>query len=938
MNRVSVRTRTLLALLLATGGAALNMLPEPFVTQGVAIFGLGAAVLAALLLPYTLAIPVTLIVCAPVWYRFSDWTVIALLTFLPLLISGLCYRRDFFRSLVVGCVWWSCLAIPVLLVYYNYMYPEDWVVQVASSLVTWLSGMFAVLSGHFAYTGIMVQRPKYLTQQISAHALLGYLFSGVFFLAVLGVIYIYVSAFQREKEEQIYQYMRQRVDVMSEQLDSFLSTHHTAIKEAADLLSSPNKDGSLSEINTDNVLAMLGRHYPQFITFLSTDNSGKLTHAFPWELLQKSQDNGFPSVHERDYFSEVKRTNRAYVSNAFQGRGFGNDPIVAMSAPIRDAKGQFVGIVEGSLSLRSFLRFDRQNLSGFAMLIEDRDGKVVFASQQLSASALNRLTPELCESAHCLGQYRYLGKEWLIERAKLDSLGWQVSLFYDFSDFVISTSDYLMMALGLLLLLTLFGIAVGQGVASLFARPMRDLMNHFADFDPSRKQTRYIQHQSRLYIKEVSALDYEFVNLQLRLIRAFNELEAAREEQQRLNIELGHLNASLETRIEEKTHSLAKALDEAKAASFAKSQFLANMSHEIRTPMNGIIGSCENLLDRPIDKDIAKRISIIIESAANLLLILDSILDWSKIEAGKMRLEYQPMSVSRVLEACHQLHNQSSMRKGVAIEYKWLTPAPEVVFGDAGKLSQIINNLLSNAVKFTESGTILLFASYEDSRFTLTVQDTGIGIAFDKQRAIFEQFEQADLSTTRNFGGTGLGLSITKKLLDLMNGDITVDSEPGKGTRFTITMPMLESDQPLADNNEAMPTLPQGLRVLLVEDNDINAQIVVDMLSKENVTCLRVRNGEVALQALERHHFDVILMDCMMPVMDGFEATRRIRKLDNDKASVPIVALTANAFSDDRDACIAAGMDAHLSKPIRKRKLFDALAHYAPASKAKQTL
>lgn len=938
MNTFGKRARLLLALLLAVMGSALNMLPEPFVTQGIVVFGVGAAVVAALILPYTLSVPVALIVCAPLWYRFSDWIIVALLTFLPLLIGALCYRRNFFRSLIVGGVWWSGLAVPVLLVYYNYMYPEDWLVQVASSLVTWLSGMFAVMSGHFAYTGIMVLKPKYLTQQISAHALLGYLFSGVFFLAVLGVIYIYVSAFQREKEEQIYRYMGQRSDVMSQQLEAFLSTHHIAIKEAADLLSVPEQDGSLADSNVDNVLAMLGRHYSQFITFLTTDRNGRLTHAFPWELLQKSHDNGFLSVHERDYFSEVKRTNKPYVSNAFQGRGFGNDPIVAMSAPIRDANGRFAGIVEGSLSLRSFLRFDRQNLSGFAMLIEDREGKVVFASQQLRAAALNRITPEPCVSSHCLGQYRYLGKEWLIDRAKLDSLGWQVSLFYDFSDFVISTSDYLMMALGLLLLLALFGIAVGQGVASLFARPMRDLMNHFADFDPSRKQTKYIQHQSRLYIKEVSALDYEFVNLQVRLIRAFSELEVAREEQQRLNVELGHLNASLETRIEEKTYSLARALDEAKAASFAKSQFLANMSHEIRTPMNGIIGSCENLLDRPMDKEIAKRISIITESAANLLLILDSILDWSKIEAGKMCLEYQPMSISRVLEASHQLHNQSSLRKGVGIEFQWLTPAPDVVFGDAGKLSQIVNNLLSNAVKFTEHGTILLTASYEDSRFTLSVHDTGIGIAFDKQRAIFEQFEQADLSTTRNFGGTGLGLSITKKLLELMNGEISVNSEPGKGTCFTIIIPMLESDQPLAEENEILPLLPQGLRVLLVEDNDINAQIVVDMLSKADVSCLRVRNGKVALQALERHHFDVILMDCMMPVMDGFEATRRIRQMDNEKAAIPIIALTANAFSEDKDACIEAGMDAHLAKPIRKRKLFEALVHCAPADKLRPSL
>nr|WP_274608670.1 ATP-binding protein [Alteromonas antoniana] len=391
---------------------------------------------------------------------------------------------------------------------------------------------------------------------------------------------------------------------------------------------------------------------------------------------------------------------------------------------------------------------------------------------------------------------------------------------------------------------------------------------------------------------------------------------------------MGVLNASLEERIEDKTRSLTIALDEAEAANVAKTQFLANMSHEIRTPMNGIIGTCENLLSKPLDKDIARRVGVIASSANNLLHILNSILDWSKIEAGKMTLEHQSMSLYSVVEACCQLHSQTAKQKGVDIGLHLHDNLPASVYGDAAKLSQVLNNLLSNAVKFTENGDVEVTASYENNQLYLSVTDSGVGISPEKHESIFEQFEQADASTTRIYGGTGLGLAITKGLITLMRGDIQVTSAPGAGTTFTVTVPLEESLDDVVPDEEHVSPLPPDSRILLVEDNDINAEIVMEMLASEKVKCLRAHNGEQALEALSRTHFDLVLMDCQMPVMDGFAATGEIRKRKDGVETIPVIALTANAFSEDQQACLAAGMNAHLSKPIRKARLFAVMSRY----------
>ena len=254
---------------------------------------------------------------------------------------------------------------------------------------------------------------------------------------------------------------------------------------------------------------------------------------------------------------------------------------------------------------------------------------------------------------------------------------------------------------------------------------------------------------------------------------------------------------------------------------------------------------------------------------------------------------------------------------------------PAYVNGDPGKISQILNNLLSNAIKFTSEGTVTLQAAYSENMLTLTVSDTGIGISEDNQQQIFNEFQQADASTTRHYGGTGLGLAITQKLVKLLNGMITVESQPGQGATFTVHLPLNVSAEPQQGQlSQVAATIKSNAIILVVEDNDVNAQIVIDMLSHIGAKSMRVAEGETALRVLAKRQFDVILMDCQMPVKDGFETTRSLRSEPGPNQNTPVIALTANAFNEDRDACLAAGMNLHLSKPIKRERLIAALSQF----------
>lgn len=915
----------IITLLIAAVGALVNMFSQPFITVGFIVFGLSAPILAALLYGARYAFLCALICLAPVYVLYGDLVAVLVLAIQPLIVAYFCYKQPVSTPIKYGLFMWSLIALPLLSVDFSVGSEHDNQVVITAIIVTWLNGVAALVLGHFAYIAINLLRSNKSELSLPIHFLFSYVFAGFFFFSLMSVIYFYISSYQSQQRAQIDVYMQQRAQVMSEQIGEFLLSHAKSINVGAAFISGEAGDLEDRSDAITSTLAALAEEQPQFLTFLVANEPGDIVHAFPPDLLFRARLVNQDNVAEREYFSSVMATGKPFISDAFQGRGFGQDPIVALSSPIRNGMGEVLGILEGSLSLHGFTKFDKQNLDGFYMLIADVEHKVVYSSALLGLDFLVNTDNLGCVESSCGDLVEFAGQQMIVATKPIPTSGWTVNLYFRFEAFVSQTTRIILFALAALLVLALVGIGAGYVVANLVNRPITQLMAHFANFNPAIPQSSVSDGQAAFYLQEIAALDSEYSRLKSRLLVAFNELESAHAQQATLNTQLEHLNDSLEVRIEEKTHSLAIALEEAKSASVAKSQFLANMSHEIRTPMNGIIGTCENLLDLPLEHKLSQKVAVIAQSASHLLMILDSILDWSKIEAGKMIIEQQPMSIEEVLRACHQLHNNAASRKGIQLSLNVVPPIPNVVSGDAGKLSQIINNLLSNAVKFTEKGGVELTASFNEGYLYIVVTDSGIGIDATKQATIFEQFSQGDTSITRNYGGTGLGLAITYKLVELMNGHISLRSMVGEGSCFRVEIPYRVTDEPLVDEEQQIPTIDDSIRILVVEDNDINAEIVMDMLRSQNIKCLRTVNGEQALIAVDKYYFDLILMDCQMPVMDGFTATQHIRNRTDKKADLPIIALTANAFTEDIKACISAGMDDHLSKPIRKFHLFTAI-------------
>jgi two-component system sensor histidine kinase BarA len=424
--------------------------------------------------------------------------------------------------------------------------------------------------------------------------------------------------------------------------------------------------------------------------------------------------------------------------------------------------------------------------------------------------------------------------------------------------------------------------------------------------------------------------------------------------------ELQSAYSNMQERIEERTRDLARLKEEAEQAKAsaelanqAKSQFLAHVSHEIRTPLNGLIGFLGLMGKTHVDEIQRDYLQICETSSQTLLAIINDILDLSKIEAGKLSIESLAFDLGYLIEQCILFYTPSAQSKGLRLILEIDRGMPAILMGDPSRIRQILANLLGNAIKFTQSGAVTVTVKHKDggdgsAHVEICVADTGIGMADEQLGQLFQPFSQGDASITRRYGGTGLGLAISRRLVEMMNGTIAVESVPGKGSRFTVSLclkeavgdaavapvPPIESlTQEIAtvrENSPAPATLPAQLRMLVVDDNAINRKLNSILLHQWGIDVDEAADGVAAVEACGRQHYDLILMDVHMPAMDGIEATRRIRMLQAGGKLTPVVALTANALSGDRERYLAAGMDDYLEKPLTEEALRKTIEKWCP--------
>tara|TARA_Y100000590_G_scaffold323369_1_gene366592 strand:- start:302852 stop:304693 length:1842 start_codon:yes stop_codon:yes gene_type:complete len=435
---------------------------------------------------------------------------------------------------------------------------------------------------------------------------------------------------------------------------------------------------------------------------------------------------------------------------------------------------------------------------------------------------------------------------------------------------------------------------------------------------PLIKMSQGLEELDSQKLKPLS-LEYDYKNEFSFFKDSFNRLI---EKISQLHSKIKTENEKLEERVAHRTKNLEQANEEILKLAKTKSDFLANVSHEIRTPMNGLIGMMELLDSGSLSKEQEEQVAVAKSCAENLLVIVNDVLDISKIESGKIDLENEYFDLHNCLKEAFSISEYAAKSKGIELILNISDDTPEVLKGDVTRFKQIILNFLTNAIKFTSKGKVELQSKKMNNRIEFSVIDTGIGISKEAQKEIFEEFSQADNSITRRFGGTGLGLSIAKKLAQLMDGEIAVESSEGEGSRFTFRYPYKEADSTFClldikkKEDLKSDSSPSFKKILVVDDNTVNQKVLSMILKKLGYESDIASNGEEVLEMVAKTSYQLIFMDMQMPVMDGVTATKKLVEIYG--ANCPsIIAVTGNANSEDREACFNAGMIDHISKPVK---------------------
>lgn len=789
--QISMFNRFFVIFLAALTAIIVNYLPVPLFTGSELVFGNIIAVAITLLFGLRAGLFCTLLSS---WVTFLSWANFVAITPFTIEIIVIHFAvRNNKNPFILGILYWLTLgwliAAVQLAIFTNYLE----ITKVAITLKYLINGIINIMFGYLlAFLFSRYKNTKW-REKFKIHRFISFAVSFLLTTAIFTHSFFWLKNIQTYKLGQLNTSLLLEVKMTAKELNNHINNHVDVLT----LTSKLNHNQSNSQ-TWQSALADIRNTYPSILTMLATEKSGNIIATAPRNLIDKIKlpGNDFVNVNTRPYFIQSKETMQPFVSDVFQGRGFGNDPIIAISVPLSDDRG-FVGILEASLDLKKMKSLDIKSLNNEqSLLIFDENKKVIYSSEHLPYSFLQSLenlpiskyiaNPESYYYIDSSGEYR-IGMSEIIP-----GLNWTVFVSVPRVIYEDQIVENVFFSIKLFIIFLIISIFITSKFAKLLSRPIEDLNEHLLHVNKTGDFKKLNLNTKPSIFIELNSMSTIIEDFSHRLNDTLSSLHKARENTEESNAELALVNTNLEIIIKEKTQDLQDALIAANNANRAKSEFLATMSHEIRTPLNGVLGMLELLSTSDVSFEHLEKINIAQSSAKILLSLLNDILDFSKIEAGKLEVESIEFNLLELLSDVVISHALSAESKNLQLLLDTEKVDHIYVICDPTRLKQILTNLIGNAIKFTQEGQITVTCKIikvnKHIKLVISVKDTGIGIAANKLETLFTPFIQADSSTTRKFGGSGLGLTISKQLCKLMSGDITARSELGKSTTFIATV------------------------------------------------------------------------------------------------------------------------------------------------------